>query len=545
MAIAQSVPVRFTPRGLADAFDSTDVFPGACRSLSNLTFDQSNPEVVVARPGVGAALTSFAGFTTPGFVSLQVTIGTRVYGMVATGLTAGRDEPFVYDLPTQAFITVTGVTAGNAEGRPTSPATTGDWVPPTLTVIGVKLIITHPGYNGAGSSFFGCIDITNPAAPAYTTQNTSTHTLPSVPTGVANLNNRAYFICGNLLYYSDVLSPLVMTNAGQALTLGDNTAVTALSGLPIQTTSAGVVSALLAFKATQIWQITGDAAVTGSLAQNYLSLNVGTLAPRSVCPSPLGVFFAGPDTAYLVTPMGAVIPVANQLGSNTALPDLRQPFSFVTTPSRACAAFTSNIYRICLPTIVDGIQGTFDYWFDTRKMRWNGPHTFVYDDVSASGTYFILSGVGSGAKLFRSDPFLNVNTLYNDNGATFNVDMKSADFPKRGEMEMKQVVESTVELSSSGSAVTYSIQAFDDTGNQMSTASVTTASTGGVWGTNVWGDGTRWGSKVNQARTYAINWPGPLVFNKMAIEINCPATNNVAIGTFQARTQKTGYTLQG
>jgi len=41
MPIADSVPVRFTPKGLADAYDATDVFPGACRKLSNLVFDQS------------------------------------------------------------------------------------------------------------------------------------------------------------------------------------------------------------------------------------------------------------------------------------------------------------------------------------------------------------------------------------------------------------------------------------------------------------------------------------------------------------------------
>jgi hypothetical protein len=544
MPIPETIAVRFTPRGVADAYDATDVFQGACRRLSNLVFDPSNPEVVIARPGVDSALTSFAGFSSPGFVSLQVTIGTRVYGMVATQLTAGFDQPFCYDLATASFVTVSGCTAGNAEGRPASPATTGAWTPPTMTIVGVKIIITHPGYAGTVGKFFGVIDITNPAAPAYTTANTATNLLPSVPTSVANLNNRCYFTCGNVQYYSDVLVPTTITNASQSLTVGDSSPVIGQSGLPVQTTTAGVVSALLLFKSTQIWQITGDAAVTGSLSLNYLSLNIGSSAPRSITPTPLGTFFAGPDSCYLINPYGAVMPVASQLGSVGASPDLRQPFGYITQPTRVAASFAGNIYRVCLPTIIDGIAGTYDYWFDTRKMRWNGPHTFNYDCASTAGTYFILTGYGTPNKLFRSDPYPNTNTIYTDNGVAFNVDMKSADFPKRDEMAMKQVVESTIELSSSGASVAYSVAAFDGMGNQITSASVTTAVVGGIWGSNIWGDGTKWASALNQPRTYQVYWPIPLVFNKMAIEVNAVASASVSIGTFYARTQKTGYTLQ-
>lgn len=544
MPIPASTPVRFTPRGLVDAFDATDVFPGACRKLSNLVFDPSNPEVVIARPGAGTALTTFAGFTSPTFISLQVTIGTRVYGMVTTQLTPGFDQPFCYDLATNAFIAISGVTAGNAEGRPASQATTGAWTPPTLAVIGVKIIITHPGYAGTVGKFFGVIDITNPSAPAYSTANTATNALPSVPTSVANFNNRAYFTCGNVQYYSDVLVPTTMTTAGQAITVGDSSPITGQAGLPVQTTSAGVISALLVFKSNQIWQITGDAAITNSLSTNYLSLNVGCSAPRTIVSTPLGVMFAGPDTCYLVNPVGGVVPVANQLGNPAATPDLRQPFGNVTTPSRAAAAFAGNIYRLCIPTIIDGIPGTWDYWFDTRRMRWNGPHTFVYDCASSAGTYFVLSGTGSANRLFKSEPYPTNLTTYNDNGAAYNVDMKSSDFPKRDEMAMKQVVESTIELSSSGVSVGYSIQAFNEQNTTMAIATVTTPISGGVWGANLWGDGTKWTSAYNQPRTYLISWPNELVFNKMAIEVTAVAGTNVSIGTFYARTQKTGYTLQ-
>lgn len=541
MAIPQSIPVRFTPRGLADAFDATDMFPGACRKLTNLIFDQSNPEIVVARPGVGSGVTNFGPFVSPGFISIQVTIGNRIYGMIATGRTPGYDEPFCYDIGTSSFIGITGVTSGNSEGRPASPAESGEWVPPTIAVVGVSILITHPGYTGSSSSFFGVIDITNPMAPAYSTTNTTTNLLPTAPTGVANYNNRAWFVCGNQAFYTDVLAPTVMTNAGQSLTVGDSAKVNAISGLPTQTTSAGIISGLLMFKNSQIWQVIGDAAITGSLTMSYLSLNIGTTMPRSVVSTPLGVFFGGPDAAYVVGPTGSVIPLTSQMSAVGSTPDIRQPFGFVTEPTRAAASFTANVYRICLPTIIDGNVGVYDYWFDFRKMRWNGPHTFNYDCASPAGSYFILSGAGSGSKLFRSEVFGTTNTTYLDNGSIYYATLRMSELPKKDEMSMKQVVESTVELAAS---TAYSITAFDENDVNLASASITPSSLGVKWGDNVWGDRTKWRSSKSPPRTYTIDWPVPLVFNKLAVELSITVDSSVAIGTFYCRMQKAGYTLQ-
>lgn len=544
MGIRDARVVRFTPIGLADAYDATDKFLGACRSMQNLVFDQSNPSCVIPRPGVGTAFTSFAGFTSPTFISCQVVVGNYVFGMVSTGLTAGHDQPFCYNMSTNSFVTISNVTSGNSEGRPASPSTTGAWTPPTMAVIGVKIIITHPGYTGSGSNFFGVIDITNPAAPAYSTMNTTTHALPSVPTFVANFNNRAYFICGNAVYYSDVLVPTSMTNAGQALTVGDTSNCTALSGLPIQTTTAGVAAALIVFKTSQIWQITGDAAISGSLALNYLSLNVGSVAPRSVQPSPIGTIFVSQDSAYVVNPLGAVIPLSNQLGSFNATSDIRQPFNYCTQPTRISAAYSNGIYRMCIPTIIDGNVTTNDYWFDTKRMRWNGPHTFIYDTASSAGGNFVLSGAGSGAKLFYSYTVPSTNTVYNDNGASYLIDLKTADFPNTGEMAMNQIVESTIALASSGASQNFSVSAFDDAGNYITSTNVKTNSSGSLWGSNYWGDGSLWKSSLVRPQTYLLAWPIPIVFNRIAIEIVATAGAGVAIDSFFARTQKTGYTLQ-
>jgi hypothetical protein len=548
MGIPKSYPIRFTPKGLSDAFDATDTFPGACQTLQNLVFDQANPELITARPGVGAAFTSFPGAVAPiGFVSLHFTLGTLTFGMLSTGRNPGNDEPFCYNNATNTFIGIAGVTAGNT---PTSPGTTGAWTPPTAAVIGIKIIITHPGFSGVGANFFGVIDITNIAAPTWTAANLATNPLPAVPTSVANFNNRAYYSFGNKLFYSDVLVPLTATNAGQSLTVGDNTAITAQAGLPVQTTSSGIVGALVVFKPSQIWQVTGDAAVTTNpLSQNYLTLNVGCISPRSIVPTSFGLAFIGIAGPFFLSPLGAVLPLNSKLSDGSPA-DLQAPFQNTTSPTRIAAGFQGNIYRVCVPTLTASGAATNDYWYDLYRRRWSGPHTFPYDCISAvsgatSGSYFLLSTAAHPGALYRglAQPQAGITPEYDDLGVPLQTVMQSSSFPKTGHMAEKQVVESTIELSSTGASVSYNISALNSLGNIVGNAAVTTQNIGGLWGSNVWGDGTLWASPKNTPSVYTVPWSAPVVFKKFSLNIQATAVNSLSIGTFYARYQDCGYTL--
>lgn len=541
MAIRNGQPVRFTPKGVCDAFDATDAFPGACAILSNLIFDQANPEVVVSRPGVGTPRTSFGSFTSPTFVSVFITIGSVVYGMVSTARNPGHDEPFAFDLNSNTFITISGVTAGNT---PTSPATTGAWTPPTMAVISTKIIVTHPGFNGTGANFFGVIDISTPATPSWTSANTATNPLTGVPTSVANYNNRAYFSVANFLEFSDVLAPTTRTNASQALTIGDTTPITAQSGLPIQTTSAGVVGALVVFKASQIWQVTGDP-TTNNLALNYITLTTGCSAGRSVVQAPFGIVFIGVDAPYVLNFLGTLSPLSHQPG-NDGVADVQVPFQNATTPSRIAASFSGNIFRVCVATIIQGAQQTNDYWYDIRRKRWNGPHTFTYDSIAEFGNNFVLSGIDHGAALFVSQSLPAVGSVYTDNGVQLVSHQRSSSFPKTGRMAEVQVVESTQEFASSGAAVNYNITALDDQNNTLNSTFVLTPAVGIVWGGGAsWGGGALWSSSSTMPHVYTVPWTKPLVFQKMAIDITATSSNSLSIGTFFARYQDTGYTNQG
>ncbi len=535
MGIPKTFPMRFTPKGLSDSFDSTDKFPGACRQLTNLIFDQSNPELMVSRPGV-TNISSFSGFSSPGVVSVQVTIGTRIYGMVASALNAGKDEPFCYDTATSSFVAITGTTAANS---PTTQATTGPWTPPTMAQIGTMIVITHPGYPGTAGHFFGVIDVTNPAAPTYTATNLVTNALTAVPTAVANFNNRAYFAVGNTLPYSDVLTnPLTRTNATQQLTISDSSAITALSGLPLQTTSGGVVQSLTVFKSSQIWQVTGDT-VTNNLAQNYASLTLGTNSPRSIAQAPQGLYFANIAGPYVINLYGIVAPVT--FAQDNSDPDVQQPWLNVTEPTRVAACYSGSIYRICLPTIVSGITGSYDYWFDEHRRRWNGPHTFSYDCASQLSNYFVLVSNANPAQLLKSQAQSDTTSLYTDLGSPLLATMYPATLPKVGHMTEKQVVESTQELSASGGNASYTITAMDEQGNTLGSVSISVVGTGKLWGSTVWGDGSVWTNSLNIPRVYNLNWAAPLVFKKMAPVITAVASANLQIGTHYSRYQDTGY----
>ena len=250
------------------------------------------------------------------------------------------------------------------------------------------------------------------------------------------------------------------------------------------------------------------------------------------------MIFAAPFNP-IAAALGMRLPVAFNATS-----DIRQPFNYCTQPTRISAAYSNGIYRMCIPTIIDGNVTTNDYWFDTKRMRWNGPHTFVYDTASSAGGNFVLSGAGSGAKLFYSYTVPSTNTVYNDNGASYLIDLKTADFPNTGEMAMNQIVESTIALASSGASQNFSVSAFDDAGNYITSTNVKTNPSGSLWGSNYWGDGSLWKSSLVRPQTYLLAWPIPIVFNRIAIEIVATAGAGVAIDSFFARTQKTGYTLQ-
>lgn len=539
MGNQREYPVIFSPKGLSDAWEASATFPGACRALTNLIFDQTHSGNLTCRPGVTLNY-NFSDFTTPTGVPVYIALGDVVYGMVSSADIANQDVPFAYNVATNTLIAITGAVLGNT---PVTQSTSGDWTPPTMGVIGTKIIVTHPGFSGTGTNFFGVIDITTPSAPTWVSTNTATNALPGVPTCVANFNNRAYFGYKNQVWYSDVLEPTTMTNAGQSLTVGDTTAVTALSGLPVQTTSAGVVAALLAFKARQVWQITGDDAIAGTLAQNYISLNCGCVSPRTIVQTPTGTIFIATDGPYYVSPFGQLAPLTKSF--QTLVPDLQLPFQNIANPSRAAAAYSGSIYRVCLQTVISGSAITGDYWFDITERRWSGPHSFPYDCAVPVGNHFVISALANGAKLYKSESVASLSSVYTDDGVTLSVRLLSCLLPYTQNINVKQVVESTIELSSLAASTTFSITALDEAFNQIDggTTAITVVSANSTYDSGATYDsGLTYSSGDAPPIKYTAAWTQPLVFNKFAWQIIAQSGQQMTVGNAFLKYRDCGYT---
>lgn len=158
MTLRRAKPLPWMPTGCVDSVDGTsrakDTYPMSL--LQNLVPDPSTDRLFVPRPAA-VNLTEFGSFNTPTGVSELLVVGDLAYGMISSSHFVGKDEPFLYNLKTGMFIAISGVTAANV---PATQATTGDWTPPTMDVIGGKIVVTHPGFGGSATgNYFGWFDI--------------------------------------------------------------------------------------------------------------------------------------------------------------------------------------------------------------------------------------------------------------------------------------------------------------------------------------------------------------------------------------------------
>lgn len=544
MGIRNSAAVPFVPRGLSDTADSTNTPPhgqtpdppGDCEMLQNLIPDPSTPNAWQCRPAAVALVDFVAkGFTAPvGIPHTALQVGTKIYGLVPTGRNSGHDEPFIYDTATNAFVTVTGTI--NNTTTPVSSATTGAWVPPTIAIVGVKILVTHPNAPGGGGAFFYWFDITTPGTPTWNAGNTATNVLPAVPQAVFNFNNRAWFAVGNQAWYSDVLVPTTITNATQFLTIGDSTSIIGYGPLPLQTTAQGVLAGLLAFKGNSIWQITGDiTSTTSPLAENNLSSTVGCSAPRTIASTPTGVGFMAGDGYRLVNLSGQI---------SDPLMDVRQPFIDAVVPSRAVAAYNNGVLRISLQTSVILGSPFVDYWYDFKASAWDGPHLLSYSMIVPLGASTFVMGsaeinnVSAVGKLWQSDVQQSPTSVFVENGLPMIWILRSSVLPDEKKMAMKAMIETTFNTSFSGGSALYYFRATNDDGSTIDQVTFTPSQIVSLWGAFIWGIGVWAGTGLS---TYNVNWSKPVVFKKLKIEVQSISYSGLRIETIYMRWQLLGY----
>jgi hypothetical protein len=159
------------------------------------------------------------------------------------------------------------------------------------------------------------------------------------------------------------------------------------------------------------------------------------------------------------------------------------------------------------------------------------------------------------AQLFLSSPQQSSSTVFTDNNTTVLVPVLfSSTFPKTQQMTQKQVVESTQELATGASEVVFAVSYYDEQGNLLNTVDVQVQPNGILWGSlaqdgsgALWGTiaegGTnaQWASSGQVPHVYSCPWSAPIVFQKVALNIQGVAGANMVIGTHHARYQDTGY----
>lgn len=537
MSLRKAQPLTFSPHGASDAVDGTNVFEGAMQSLQNLIPDPSTANLWQCRPAAIKIATFSQFFIKPGFVSALEVLGNFAYGMVASQDIPGHDVPFAFNLISQTFVIIRGLTAGTT---PTSPPTTGAWTPPSLAAIATKLIFTHPGFNFSGGAAFGVLDISNPASPTWAATNTSTNALPALPIWVAAFNGRAYFLVNTpnaqpAAFFSDVLQPLNIANANNIITFDDTQALSCAAGLGLFSQLGGVVQALMIFKGTaNIYQITGDAALS-TLARNSLNVATGTNAPNSVTSTPLGLAFLAPDGLRIIDFYARVgQPIGVDGGGINA------PFIYSLVPTRAQASSNQNVLRVSVQNGLAPGSPNQEWWFDLSRQKWSGPHTFPASMIAAYNDTFIIAPVGITAALFQSDVAQSGSSTFVENGQQLTFNFTTAMLPDPKMMSYFAVSESSLNVAQVSGQNAIQVQALDQNQGLLGSFTIPAIGVGTVWGQFIWGQAL-WGGAASGLFPRSLEWVTPLVFRRMQLKATGTCGLGLKIGDLFLRYQMLGY----
>ena len=536
--------------GLSDSLDGSNTFNGAMALLQNLIPDPTTTKLFQCRPAAirlvnfsntgGPFSSGFStGFQTSfsslpiGAISALKVIGNYAYGMVATNRNPGYDEPFVYNLLTGQFVTVTGITASNV---PATPAATGAWTPPTMALVGSQMVVTHPGFTGAAGAYFGILNISNPALPVWSATNMGglvTFNVP--PSAVYQFNSRAYFIVNTpsqpALIFSDTLNPVNCTNANQVLTFGDTVFLTALGGLSLQNQLGGIIQSLIVFKGVQnIYQVTGDAADT-NLSVNSLNVVTGTLAPNTVVNTPKGLAFMSPDGLRQIDFYATVSAPIGLDGAGVTV-----PFINAVVPSRMCAACGGNVLRASVQNGYVPGSPNQEYWFDVSRNIWTGPHTLPFSLVQPYNNTFVGQPVSLPGTLWQSDVVQSSTSTFVENGAQMQWGVSTVLLPDTDKITNNAMTEASFDVAISPSFPIVTVNAVDQNGLALNAVQVSQTGSVTVWGSFTWGSAT-WGAVAAALSPRQLPWTNVIVFTRIVLQAGGSSAQGVKVGAFRLRYQ--------
>lgn len=554
-------PVALFPRGVSDTLAGDTAPAGMMAQMVNLIPDASTRSLWQCRPAA-VILNNIANLipSPNGFISVVLVIGTRLYGMISSTTFPGRDQPFCFDIQANLLVPITGMTQQNLPGN--APAA-GPWTPPQMTLCGSKIIISHPGYVGGAGAFFGVIDTLHQNALTYTGTNTAPVALIFPPSFVLTFNGRVFFLVNPpgqqpAAYMSDSLNATSITNANQILTFGDNVALTCAGRLGLSNqVIGGVVQAIMIFKGLEnMYQVTGDYAL-GNLAVNVLNSATGTLAPNSLTSTEKGLMFTAPDGIRLIDFDGNVDDPIGADGQGVTI-----PFYNILNPSRACAAYNNGIYRIQLQNGAVPGNPQQEWWYDSVRQVWSGPHTTAVSLIIAYQNTFILTRQTSGGKIFRSDTVQTYLSTFVEDTFALKWLYQTSTFPDDSKMCEFCNIEATLHMQlppssnlgnpwssgwssgfGPGDAGHIQVKFMDQNFTVLDTVFVNSRKRGSLWGVFKWGVDD-WGGAADNLYPRRLSWHFPIVFRRGIIQANGLSSSQLKIGEVRMRIQDLGYLQQ-
>lgn len=484
--------------------------------------------IIVTHPGFSGTnkfgwidLSSFSSSTITGDTHSNTTIDNLSTNVLLAGWQVGQHITGT-NIPANTFITAIAV---GGLSITISNAATGSTAGATYTVTG-------------GTT----------AAPLWGAGNTNGTALATVATSVFPFNGRAWYATGNNLVFSDSLNPLQVTNATQVLTLGDSTSVTALGGLPLNsTTQGGIIQSLIAFKgAAAVYQITGDQA-TNNLVVNNIAGAVGTLAPNTIASLPLGLAYIAPDGLRIIDTAAHCSDPIGGYGQGVS-----SPFIYAVFPSRMAAAYHHNTYRV---TVQNGMAPSTpfqEFWFNFPAKCWTGPHGSMTASIiegfdGLAGTVyasadFMSFATGVDAALWYSSTVPQSSSVYVENSNQLSVSWTTSLLPDNQQMAMNAIIETAVALELPV-ANTVTLSFSDERGTVKDTTTLAGSGTGAAkWGTAKWGSFI-WGAVAGFFAQYPVYWHFPLVFKQGTFQVDTTSAADFAIGNLYLRYQVLGYLL--
>lgn len=607
MALRKSTPVAFRPKGLSDAADGTNAFPGAMQLLTNLVPAPDMDDAWVPRPA-STKLSSFSGVSSPGFVSAALVVGNIEYGMIASSLNAGKDQPYAYNLLTNTFLTVNGILSSNV---PASPSSSGAWTPPIMALVGTRIVVTHPGFPG-GTLKFGWFDISGFTA-SFNTDTHGTNSLTSATNMLQSGVQPGMLITGTDIpantYVVSIASngfQVIMSNvatgtstntrtiAGGTTTAplwgGGDTNINNLPSVPVSVAQFngrayyavgnGVVlsDSLLACNVTNATQalafanglpvtalgglplqspitggvvqaiiafqgVSGMQQITGDPVTNNLSVNLMNVATGTL--APLSITPTNFGLAF-ISPEGMRIVEFNAQVSNPIGDHgtgVTVPFISAVQPSRICAAATADVIRITTQNGNLSSQPFQEYWFDITRRTWSGPHTFPASLIQAWSNTFVMHPVGLTGTIWKSDATPGLSSTYTENGTALQFISQTSLMPDNQEMCENSMIETTV-MVALPPGYNLSITTKDEQSDTLDIVNITTSAQGNtIWGSFTWG-AANWSSNAGAMRQYRVPWSKPLVFKQASLQIVGPSAANVKLGNNYFRVEKLGYLMQ-